>query len=413
MKNILKSFATFALATLAIASCKNSELVPETPKGPTHTVKFTAGVPETKTNMQITQEKDVIYTWTAEDLDRLSVYENGSKGRILNTSTISAESLVVYAEFDGEASAEEKKYTAVLNSGVVENQTPRVDAGSYDENADVLVAKPIMATAAQGIEFQFKRVVAVNKMNLLDLPVGETISTVIITSDKPIAGIYENGVWDATEKKIVLTVNKQIPNDGKLTLYYMAIPVEDATLTVEATIGTDSYLKKFGKTLTTSEGDVKGYSVGLKKQAHIVLTENFNSDETTSTTYGGTGLTNEIASDWDYSWTFYYDGVYANKNSIRFGTGTASKTGYVKNSTILSSIPTGAEFNVKVYAAIWDSGTGLKVTYNEEQKTATPANAQVSNANNTSYSAEHFVNANTFTFTKAEGKNDLTMAHRQ
>lgn len=413
MKNILKSFATFIFAALAISSCTNSELVPETPKGPTHTVKFTSGVPETKTNMDIDPDsKAVTYTWTDEDLNRLAVYENGVIGTIdAEKSSITATNLVIYATFEGEPTDDAKEYTAVLN-GVVENQTPRVDENSYDEDADVLVAKPITATAAEGIEFQFRRAVAVNKMNLLDLPVGETLSTVKITSDKPISGIIDGNDWseDLLDNTIVLTVNKEIPSDGKLTLYYMAIPVDGAILTVDAKIGTDSYLKKFDKTLTTEAGNVKGYSVGLKKQASVKITENFNSTKTTSNKYGGAALTETIASDWDYEWTFGGN-VYANQNSLRFG--TSSATGYVQNSTILNNIPAGVEFTVKIYAAIWngDDDAKLLVTYNDEDSEEAPANPEVANSNNTEYNASHFTNANTFTFTKVADKNEFKIGN--
>lgn len=412
MKNVLKSFAAFIFAALAISSCANSELVPETPKGPTHTVKFTSGVPETKTDMDINPEsKAVTYTWTDEDLNRLTVYENGVEGTIdTENSSISAASLVIYATFEGEPTDDAKEYTAVLN-GVVGNQTPRVDENSYDEEADVLVAKPITATAAAGIEFQFRRAVAVNKMNLLDLPVGETLSTVKITSDKPISGKIVGNDWseESLGYSIELTVNEEIPANGKLTLYYMAIPVEGAILTVDAKIGTDSYLKKFDKTLTTEAGNVKGYSVGLKKQASIKITENFNSDKTTSTTYGGANVSQEIASKWDYEWTFGGN-VYANQNSLRFG--TPSATGYVQNSTILNNIPAGVEFTVKIYAAIWNGDDAkLLVTYNDEDQEEAPANPEVANSNNTKYDASHFTNANTFTFTKVADKNEIKIGN--
>lgn len=414
MKNVIKSIAAFAFAALAIVSCKNSEIVPDAPKGPTHTVKFTADLPVTKTNMDIDPDSKVVtYTWSEEDLLRLSVTENGVEGEIdLDNSEISPESLVIYATFEGEETTEPKVYSAVLN-GVVAEQTPRIDENSYDEDADVLIAKPITASSADGIAFQFKRVVAVNKMNLLDLPVGDILTSVTITSDQPISGIIDGDDWaeEMLDNTIVLSVNKIIPSDGKLTLYYMAIPVEGANLTVDAIIGSDSYRKKFGKTLTTKAGDVKGYSVGLKKQAHTILTENFNSNQTTSTTYGGTGLTSDIASDWDYSWNFSSDGIYVNKNSIRFGTGTASKTGYVRNTSILSGIPDGTEFVVNVYAAIWDNGTELKVTYGSDSRSATPANGQVSGANTANYSADNFINANSFSFTKSEGENTLTIGN--
>ncbi|MCQ2170713.1 MAG: hypothetical protein MJY48_04045 [Bacteroidales bacterium] len=413
MKNVLKSFAAFIFAALAISSCANSELVPETPKGPTHTVKFTSGVPETKTDMDINPEsKAVTYTWTDEDLNRLTVYENGVEGTIdTENSSISAASLVIYATFEGEPTDDAKEYTAVLN-GVVGNQTPRVDENSYDEEADVLVAKPITATAAEGIEFQFRRAVAVNKMNLLDLPVGETLSTVKITSDKPISGKIVGNDWseESLGYSIELTVNEEIPANGKLTLYYMAIPVEGAILTVDAKIGTDSYLKKFDKTLTTEAGNVKGYSVGLKKQASIKITENFNSDETTSLKYGGAALSEKIASKWDHTWTFGGK-VYANQNSLRFG--SSSATGYVQSSTILNNIPAGVEFTVKVYAAIWngDDAAKLLVTYNDDENSETPANPEVKNSNDADYDASHFTNANTFTFTKVADKNEFKIGN--
>lgn len=376
MKNIFKSFAAFVFAALAISSCANSELVPETPKGPTHTVKFTAGVPETKTNMNIDPDsKAVTYSWTNDDLTRLAVYENGFEGQIdVEKSTISATSLVIYATFEGEPTDDAKEYTAVLN-GVVGNQTPRVEDKSYDEEADVLVAKPITATAAEGIEFQFRRAVAVNKMNLLDLPAGETLSTVTITSDQPISGIIDGNDWseELLENTIVLTVNKEIPADGKLTLYYMAIPVEGAILTVDAKIGADSYLKRFDKTLTTEAGNVKGYSVGLKKMETKIYTLTFNSftsgeqtisSTTKASTFITEGTTYVTAQPFSDVSNCFYGGDNTNGKPLRVG--KTSEAGSI--TMALSDEGKAKATKIILSAKQYNSGRTKKIGVNDLDK---------------------------------------------
>ena len=408
MKSALKTFFAFAVLAFALVSCSVSELMPQNPTGPTHTVKFITESPETKTTVSI-EGAVATFSWTEGDIERLTVKENGVEGTIdTHNSKIQDGLLTVYATFPGEPTAGQKTYTAILN-GIVGNQTPRTD--SYDEAADILIAKPVEAEpTTEGILFQFRRPVAINKMTLCDLPAEQTLSTVTVSSDKPIAGTIEGDDWDSEKagNSLTLNVNRAIPESGEVVLYYTSVPAEDATLSVDARVGTDSYYKKFGRGLTTTAGNVKGYSVGLNKRAHITLRENFNAINASTNKYGcQSNLSTAGNSDGlDYEWI--PDGsVFVFKNGVRLGTGSAS--GSISNSTILADIPAGTVLNVNVFAAKWGTDNGdIKLTYNSQTTSQRPSQS-IESPNDKIYSAGDFSSATTFTITKAEGVNAIKL----
>lgn len=417
MKNIFRFIAASAskavalagmgLLALALSGCTQSEIAPDTV--PTHTVRFTADGPLTKTTMAI-DGTTVTFNWSTEDIARLKVWENGEAGTIdTEKSKINDGLLTLFASFPGEATPGQKTYTAILN-GSVGDQTPGED--SYDEAADILIAKPVEAEpTTEGILFQFGRPVAINKMTLCDLPAEQTLSTVTVSSDKPIAGTIEGDDWDSEKagNSLTLNVNRAIPESGEVVLYYTSVPAEDATLSVDARVGTDSYYKKFGRTLTTTAGDVKGYSVGLNKRAHITLRENFNAINASTNKYGcQSNLSTDGNSDGlDYEWT--PDGsVFVFKNGVRLGTSGAS--GSISNSSILTDIPAGTVLNVNVFAATWGTDNGdIKLSYNGQTTSQRPSQS-IESPNDKVYSAGDISSATTFTITKAEGVNAITLS---
>ena len=79
MKN-LRNFALAAFALLGFAACQQEEFAPEI-KNPTHSVTFVAGAPETKTTVDISDGATAKFAWTAEDINRFTVYENGTEAK--------------------------------------------------------------------------------------------------------------------------------------------------------------------------------------------------------------------------------------------------------------------------------------------------------------------------------------------
>lgn len=414
MKTFLKFFPAFVAAAFSLASCNNKEeIVPEVPQPPvpTHTVKFTSEVPETKTDMHI-DGNTAIFSWTNNDINNITVKENGVEGEITAQSGIKDGKLVIYATFPGESGNVSKEYTAVLN-GKVGDQTPR--DGSYDESADILIAKPIMGVPTDGIMFQFHRPVTINKMTLCNLPAGQTLKTVTIRSDKPLAGSIEGNDWNPESfgNSIVLSVNRTVPANGELEVCYTSVPAENAVLTVDARVGTDSYLKTFGRGLTTTAGNVKIYSVGLVKQAHLTFVENFNAVGASSNKYGCTShlTTAGRTEGFNFEWTAVETDpkVYVFNNGVRLGTDGA--TGKIQNSSMLAPVPAGSTVNIKVYAARWGTDQGnIVLGYNGSEQSATPASPAIESPDKKEYSPTDFPSATEFSFVKASGENTFSIA---
>lgn len=269
---IMKSFRIISLAAfsmLAFAACQQAEIAPEETPDATHTVTFVAGAPETKTTVDISDGATAKFAWTADDVNRFTVYENGTAA----TKTIGVlgedGKMTLSATFDGTTPAS-PSYQALYNTAVSSTQTAN---DLYDETADVLVSAVLNDIDREAVSyFCFKRESAIAKMTLKGLTDGAFVSSVTINSDKAIAGTYElaNGSFSSTSNTITITSLSEITG-GEATVWFASVPVEDATFTVTATaVDNDenvvaTYTKTFSKTITLTRGDVKGFGVKMTK----------------------------------------------------------------------------------------------------------------------------------------------------
>ena len=264
MKN-LRNFALAAFALLGFVACQQEEFAPEI-KNPTHSVTFVAGAPETKTTVDISDEKTAKFAWTAEDVDRFTVYEDGVAASYVYAELGTDGKMSMMATFPGEVPAS-PKYQALYNSEVSATQSPD---DSYAEVTDVMVSNVLDGTREDIFLFSFKREVAFAKMTLKGLTSGAYVSSVRIESDKPIAGQYdlETGTFINTSNVITLNVHNAV-SGGNAEVWFTTIPVEEATFTITAkTVNNDetvaaTYTKTFAKTITLTRGNVKGFGVAM------------------------------------------------------------------------------------------------------------------------------------------------------
>ena len=269
MKN-LKTFALSALSLFGFAACQQVEIAPDVTPEATHTVSFVAGAPETKTTVDISDGKTAKFEWTAEDVDRFAVYEDGVAATNI-TAGITNGIMSMLAEFPGKVPST-PKYQALFNSEV--SATQIVTENSYAETTDVMISEVLDGTRGDNFVFRFKREVAFAKMTLKNLTSGAYVSSVNISSDKPIAGQYdmETGTFVNTSNVITLDVLNDVV-DGNATVWFTTIPVEDATftITVETTDDTEtvagSFTKTFTKTISLTRGDVTSFGVAMVKDA--------------------------------------------------------------------------------------------------------------------------------------------------
>lgn len=128
---------------------------------------------------------------------------------------------------------------------------------SFDPNADLLLAKPETRTAqpAEGEElnFRFKRVAAIVKMTLKDIPAGEKLAKVELTASQPMAGysrtnlktgeIYDIGYYK--EETMTLTLNDR-ETTGTDAIWFTSLPCvfgEGDNFTVKAYTDKATYEK--------------------------------------------------------------------------------------------------------------------------------------------------------------------------
>ena len=335
--------AISAITLLGFSACQKPELESELTSGVTHTVTFVAGAPETKTTVTI-EGSTAKFSWTADDANRFSVYENGVKAT--KTIGVLQDGLMsIKATFGGTAPEGENTYVATLNSS---NGGQIMSAEAYDEGADILVSKAVSAFDGEnGVLLQFKREVAIAKMTLKGLDPDEVVNMVTVSSTSDIAGSYGVDGW-SSPAKTSLEISSAfamvdegysiVANEaGEAVVWFTCIPQADATLTVkvEAADG-DTYTKEFSKPITLTRGDVKGFGVAMTKDVKATpsYTIEFNStaktvtdisNTTKATTFvvsGSDYLTEQPASN--YSKAYY--GGSTDGLPLRIGTSSAAGT---------------------------------------------------------------------------------------
>ena len=269
MKTNLRFLALSAAILSMFTACQREELEQnQKPEALTHSVTFVAGAPETKPTATI-DGNTVNYSWTDEDVNRFTVYENGVPATEVLAELDTEGKMSMTATFSGDVPAS-PKYQALYNSEV--SATQNIVKDSYSEVSDVMVSNVLDGTRNDNFVFSFKREVAFAKMTLKGLTSGAYVSSVTIESDKPIAGQYdlETGTFVNTSNVITLDVLTDVAN-GNATVWFTTIPVEDAILTITAKTTDDAetvagtYTKTFSKAITLTRGDVKAFGVEMVK----------------------------------------------------------------------------------------------------------------------------------------------------
>lgn len=286
MKTNFRFLALSAAILSMFTACQREELEQnQKPEALTHSVTFVAGAPETKTTATIIEDKTVNYSWTAEDVNRFTVYENGTKAK-KSVGILEKGKMTVTATFEGSTAPKNASYVAVVNSS---NDGQIMSAAAYDESADILVSKAVNSFDGEnGVLLQFKREVAIAKMTLKGLDAGEVVNMVTVSSTSDIAGSYGVNGW-ASPAKTSLEISSAsymgetdgysiVANEsGEAVVWFTCIPQDAATLTVKVQAADgDTYTKKFSKPITLTRGDVKGFGVAMVKDAAASPSETYN-----------------------------------------------------------------------------------------------------------------------------------------
>ena len=263
----IKNLMLIAVAAMGFASCQN-EGVEEITRPQEVVMTITAEADETRT---VIDEANSRVNWS--EGDQLKVIENAAVYRTTSKTTIDADGKAQFTvAFPANTSDASFTYNAIYPaSAVVEDEAEKIDAAkvkvivkdqqvatatSFDPTADVLVSKPI-ETEAQPTELnmQFKRLVALGKLTLKNLPSDAKIERVIFTAaeGKGLAGRnYVNATTGEVSqycyygKTNVLTISYDEPIDTR-DIYFTCNPFEmeaGETFKVKAVCGDKSYTRE-------------------------------------------------------------------------------------------------------------------------------------------------------------------------
>lgn len=287
MKTNLR-FLAVATAILSVLSCTREieNIDREEASQTLHYVHFIADAPETKTNLEISQDGTVSYSWTAydecawtpEDGDCRWTITNKTNGETAQeiTAVLTDGVLALTAGFSSEVKAGDVLF-AQYNKSVSSTQN-YVSEIKYHQESDVMISNEIVVQDGDNSNtdyyFSFKRRVAFAKMTLKGLNPNDYVSTVTIESDKAIAGTYnsETDSFDSnSSNRIVLNARKKIDENGTATIYFAVVPVEDANLTVTVETVTEeaavanTYRKTFVRPISFVIGDVRAFGVACQR----------------------------------------------------------------------------------------------------------------------------------------------------
>ena len=329
MKTNLRFLALSAAILSMFTACQREELEQnQEPETQTHTVTFVAGSPETKTIVDVSDGINAKFAWTADDEKRISIYENSIAAKTV-VCGLDEGKMTIMASFKG-AERANPSYVALVNDS---NSTQIMKSEAYDEDADILVSKVVTEfDGKNGVQLPFKREVAIAKMTLKGLDAGEVVNHITVSSTADIAGSY--GVEGWTSTKTSLDIYSALAkgqsegysivanNDGNAVVWFTCIPQDATTLTVkvEAADG-DTYTKEFGRAITLTRGDVKGFGVAMEKDAKD-LTFDFVTHpsgwKTSSSTTNNRGTYYYSLNGTDFSFTSDGD-IYCGGNSAKDG----------------------------------------------------------------------------------------------
>lgn len=415
MKKIIYSFGIIAASAFVFSACEKEQATQDEVRseGKLVTISFTAekaGL-ETKT-AAVEGATDVSYIWTTEDIANIKLFtvEGGSLASEVDSPVITKVSdtkLTISATVAANATytfrailCDPSSYTSsgddytARKPKIKTNQSPN-GTSNYDPTADILVSDDKEVTVGEeetttgDMLLTFRRQVVVNKMTLKNMVEGEKVSKVVISSDKYLTGYLNEGAMSGQSKALILTFDKvAVPEGGQFPVYFITMPNEEQTLSVEVTTDQFIYSKDFSKTIDFNLGEFTKFSVALPAgTANGVLSLPF-SDDFSWNTSGAT-----LPSDkYSASSTLYTD-----KGNLRLGTG--SVTGYITT----KEIDLSSAFYVKVNAFAYNASSDkARIQVKVDDETAQDA---VNDASNMTADAKDYY----FNFAAATSSSKVTI----
>lgn len=277
MKNLYKYLLAVATVAMAFTSCSKDEISDPSIEAQKVTFTVTSGsdletAPASRTEFD---EETGQMNWSA-DGEALEVIQIlGSEISHATTEAYTIENRVAkfQVSFDALTGSEpyDLTYSAIYPAVNYSEDTKKTyeefriklpaaqtpTETGFDPNADLLLAKPETRTAqpveGEELNFRFKRVAAIAKMTLKDIPAGEKLAKVELTASQPMAGysrtnlktgeIYDIGYYK--EETMTLTLNDR-ETTGKDVIWFTSLPCvfgEGDSFTVKAYTDKATYEK--------------------------------------------------------------------------------------------------------------------------------------------------------------------------
>ena len=352
MKNVIKSFAFIAVAALTVNSCnKESGVQKVVEPSLTHRVSIHVSSADTKTVID-EGGSTASFKWSSDDASRFYLKENAVEGTSISiSSTDSYSTITIGATFETESAAS-YSYTGFLSKNKTGSNKPRVPAIqsstgiAYDPDADVLVAKPKdFASPQDELELQFTRPVVINKMTLKGLTTGETVSKVVVSSDKHITGYYNPSehTWTGDGYEITITTSQVVPVSGEVVVYFVSMPVDAATLTVSAETEDYTYSKTFSKTINFVLDQVTRFGVSSLTKGPKV---NYAGDYLIGSYTGGKWYLMSSSNSGDY---YNSEATSVTKTIATLNTSDFTSAGYDTNDYCFKVEIDGTGYSIKSY----------------------------------------------------------------
>ncbi len=261
------SVGAFALATMALFSSCEREVINPNEESNIASIEFTARTTETRTVFGAKEEGSYPVLWTGNEngVEVIFTYKETKDGTTSESFSNKTADLVVgeggtEATFTGKFSIAENMsgdyyYYAVspstvytgfsVSSGITitvpSSQTPL--ANSVDEGAQILIAKDgPETTIPKTVDFEFNHATAYAKITLKDLviPSGVTVNNIAFTAGKDIAGRWRYKEGSMTVNSGVSTITVDPTNVQNSVIWLALAPVDLRGSTFKIAVNTSA-----------------------------------------------------------------------------------------------------------------------------------------------------------------------------
>ncbi len=288
MKKIVSLLGIFALCAASFTACNKVTENDIQEKGK-HIIKVTPVMAETRTVLD-ESGNTISVKWADSDVEidpegntKFHVWENRVKG--LAEATLNQDNTIatITCAFD-ENTSTNLVYSSCFAKQLDDNGNPVIlefqnpGSSSFDPDADLLIGEDITKTSQPDeLLVNFSRPVALVKMTLKGLEVGESVTSVFVTSKSgKMTGVYNraNGAFDFTngEKTIVVCpTGVTVGSDGTAPVYFVSAPIENEILEIEVWTskgGAESgeeyhYKKEFAKGISFPANKLTRFTANL------------------------------------------------------------------------------------------------------------------------------------------------------